>query len=161
MEESGKYCRNKYIEAILLKEGNAVFKELTEVFRTVYTLARTRRIEHEKTAPKSFKVGDNIEKRLESYRNPDKSSPRYKLDEYLKSLDFETIKTLQTLMYLGRDKPYKDLVNGEARYLEYRKYFDKRGWGDKDLVSRQIAGKIPLDKYLFEGFKIIGISIYE
>lgn len=137
-----------------------MFENLIDVFREVYNLAAIRRKDCDKNGPKSLSISDDTEKRFEEYLHPNKNTPRFKLEAYLSSLDFETIKVIQTIMYLGRDKDYKNIVNPEERYKRERESLDQgKGWASKEIEIDQIVGKVPLDKYLSDGFKILEIKI--
>lgn len=79
-----------------------------------------------------------------------------KLENYLESLDYETIKVIQTIMYLGRDEQYDKNLIGIERYKDYRKYMDDQiGWKTQYLEVQQIMEKLPLAKYLENGLEII------
>lgn len=82
-----------------------------------------------------------------------------KLEDYLDGLDFETIKTIQTIMYLGMDEDYNEEDVPEQRYLKLRQYLDEQGWNKKHIEVRQITQKIHLDEYLINGLKILKIEI--
>jgi len=80
------------------------------------------------------------------------------LREYLWNLDYEAIKVLQTIMYIGRDDFFKK--DGTYSYSEARAYFDKDGWqDDKTIEANQICEKSPLASYLLEGCKKIGFEL--
>ncbi|EIV99913.1 DUF3775 domain-containing protein [Thermoanaerobacter siderophilus] len=49
----------------------------------------------------------------------DESDKEKKLRDFLNNLDFETIKTIQTIMYLGRDKDYKKGESPVERYINH------------------------------------------
>lgn len=126
-----------------------------EVLKKVYNLAYERRIEYKKNGTEDITIGKNSRNILEAIRNPAED----KLIKYLNELDFETIKMIQTVMYLGRDNEYSDLSNGEQRYLKLREDFDKKGWKTKDIEISQIKQKVPLDKYLKKGLSILGVEV--
>ena len=76
--------------------------------------------------------------------------------DYLTSLDFEAIQELQVLMYIGRDKPYKEISDGMQRFNEYFSEFNANGWKDQTIEINTLVGKTPLPDYLLEGKKILG-----
>lgn len=80
------------------------------------------------------------------------------LESVLDSLDFEAIKILQVIMYLGRDEDYDPKQPPEEIYKDYRSYFDKRGWNTKAIETGQMTEKVPLGSYLENGFSILGIT---
>lgn len=72
------------------------------------------------------------------------------LDDYLESLEYDDIKDLQTLMYLGRED--------ENNFVEMRRSLDLRGWNrDKRIEAYQMVEKLPLDEYLTTGIEIYGM----
>ncbi|MFL0197637.1 PIN-like domain-containing protein [Clostridium sp. WILCCON 0269] len=83
------------------------------------------------------------------------------LRDYLHELDFETIKIIQTIMYLGRDGDYNEEDRVDERYSKFRQDLDELGWSKKDIEINQMVNKIPLDKYLIKGLKILGIEFEE
>lgn len=101
--------------------------------------------------------------------------------KYLCSLDIETIKVIQTTMYLGRDympedehepdgeeeESFSEGVTSSLQVKNPEKFFDEwmsssagvSGFVDKDVEIDQIDQKLPLDKYLERAFLILGIRI--
>ena len=130
-----------------------IFEEYSTILNDVIELAKERRMYDEKYGLKSGSLVELMEfeeteegKKLKQY---DKD-----LDEYLQGLDFEAIKIIQTIMYLGRDNDYPNLCP-EQRYKRIREEFDKSGWKSKSIEISQIAEKLPLDKYLKAGIDIL------
>ena len=92
---------------------------------------------------------------------------REDLVEYMKMLDFETIKELKILMYVGRDyymaytiegfRPeyYRDNITGLEIYSMEKKGLDDLGWGDKSKEINQMVSKAPLGEYLERGLEIL------
>ena len=80
---------------------------------------------------------------------------------YMYSLDYENIKVLQTIMYIGRgDFDPEDGDDFEDYYDFARKHFDAQGWQkDKAIEVRQMFEKLPLAEYLSDGCKKIGLSL--
>lgn len=76
------------------------------------------------------------------------------LNCYLSEFDYELIKDLQALMYLGRDKDFYDEPEGLKRFDLTRK--DLFWNNDKNIEVQQMVEKLPLDKYLVAGKEIIG-----
>lgn len=78
------------------------------------------------------------------------------LERFLNNQDFDTIKFIQAVMYIGRDKILetdsdpKIILENELDRLEFTK--------DKSIEIGQILQKCPLDIYLKKGFKILGID---
>lgn len=119
-----------------------MFNDLEEMFRKVITLARLRRINHERFGVPVHDVDEN------------------NLERYLRRLNFEQIKILQCIMYLGRDEDYYETETPEERYGKFRAAMDRRGWNDdKDIEMYQMLEKEPLDEYLENGLKILKIDL--
>lgn len=99
-------------------------------------------------------IADLIKKndtRWENYRK--------EFDTYLNSLDFEVVKIIQTIMYLGRDEGYDKNDSVKEIYRKRREYFDD-GWNTQEIEVNQILGKGPsLYGYLLNGLKILKIDI--
>lgn len=72
-------------------------------------------------------------------------------------LDFETIKVLQVIMYLGRDREYDKQDTPEEIYRKDREYFDSQGWNTQSIETNQMIGKVPFDQYLEIGLEILQI----
>lgn len=132
--------------------------ELKDVFRKVIELSEKRKKamtdSREDYELRVTDIDNLIEKAMvesEEDRN---------LREYLESLDYETIKTLQIVMYLGRDQNYNENDTPEELFRKMREHFDELGWHeDKELEINQMIEKAPLDKYLKDGLRILKITI--
>ena len=133
-----------------------MFENLKEVLNKVYVLANERRIEEESTYVDGIKV-DNLDSL--DIENLGYSKKEQELFNFLNSLDFERVKIIQTIMYIGRDHDYDKTDSYEARYEDYRKSLDSNGWNDKEIEVSQIVQKVPLDIYLKDGFDILGINL--
>lgn len=81
------------------------------------------------------------------------------LEEYLLGLDFEIVKVVQTIMYIGRDRDYPENSTAEEIYHYNRVGLDNQRWSTKDIEVSQIVSKAPLYDYLRTGFRILEISI--
>lgn len=95
------------------------------------------------------KYSDTVE-----YKNCQES--RKALENYLDSLNYDVIKELQVLMYLGRDDAYADELIGMNRFQKYCAEFDCKGWNSKEIEINMIIEKLPLADYLIKGKEIIG-----
>lgn len=81
------------------------------------------------------------------------------LYDFLNTLDYEVIKTLQVIMYIGRDASCME-DDGTYDYEKTRKSFDEQGWNpDKSIEVNQMVEKVHLAEYLKEGFKKLNIAI--
>lgn len=110
------------------------------------------------------KINDVIQladKRRKFYEaNPDSNynSLDTDIENYLKSLTFDEIKSLQSIMYLGRDKDYDRSQSPQEIYNAQYDYFDKAlGWNTKELEINQMVEKLPLDQYLADAKIILGL----
>jgi hypothetical protein len=80
------------------------------------------------------------------------------LETYLNNLSFDEVKSLQAIMYLGRDKDYDSGLSPQKIYDSQFEYFDKTlGWNKKDLEVNQMIEKMPLADYLLEGKRILAL----
>lgn len=131
-----------------------MFNELNIIFKILFELAQKRRKIEEKYGWK----GD-----IKTYLDFNKTKngilvnqATEELKNFLNALDFEVVKTIQTIMYLGRDKDYENDIPID-RFKKVKKGLI---WNNqKSIEVNQIVSKLPLDKYLEEGFKILGIKI--
>lgn len=143
------------------KGGKIMFEELNGVFTDVIRLARDHRVYYEKYGMKSVTTTpDGLRERKEfenSSEGKELSRREKELDAYLSGLDFEVIKTLQVIMYLGITRDYDEQDNPEEIYYKEREAADSQGWDPKDLEIYQMTGKLTLDQDLQNGLRILGI----
>lgn len=79
------------------------------------------------------------------------SGKEKELFDYISSLDYEEIKTIQTIMYIGRDGSCAE-EDGTYDYFKTLKAYGCKGWNeDKDIETMQMVEKIPLADYLRKG----------
>ncbi len=81
--------------------------------------------------------------------------------DYLMNVDFDTVKIIQTVMYIGRDYngngtvPVEPVDDGDNLIDTWmRKDSD---WKFQSIEVSQIAEKMPLGEYLTRAFTILGI----
>ncbi|MDF2472773.1 MAG: hypothetical protein K0R21_555 [Anaerocolumna sp.] len=80
------------------------------------------------------------------------------LFDYCQTLEYETIKILQTIMCLGRDKDHCHVLGHHEIYEKARNYKDNViGWRTKELDIYQIIEKELLHQYLRDGLAILGL----
>lgn len=130
-----------------------MFNDKKEILKKVYELARDRHIQYNLNNKKEGIID------LMSIEDIEWSEEEKALDSYLNTLDFEDVKMIQTIMYLGRDKDYNRSSMPEEIYRENREYMDNLGWTEKYIEVNQIVEKLPLDKYLENGLKILNIKL--
>lgn len=141
-----------------------MFNEFTDIFKDVYLLANKRREDYERYGLSEISMNESGMKKYEEYQQSDNKrivdASEQELERYLLSLDFELIKIIQSIMYLGRDEDYYLEDSSEQRYLKKRQALELgMGWNTIKVEINQMVEKVPFDKYLLNGFKILGIQI--
>lgn len=139
-----------------------IFSEKLSIVNEVIRLAKKKRLEYEKEseATSGQSISDALRQVEESIKADTFSEERLNEDAlqyYLLSLDFEFIKHLQALMYLGRDRDYEEEESYEARYAAVYDSLNKDSWNTKEIEVSQMTQKMPLDLYLTQGLEIVGI----
>lgn len=130
-----------------------MLNDLMNVFSKVLDLAEKRRL----SEPNEDVIINFSDIELDDLAE---SEEEHNLRTYIESLDYETIKTLMIIMYLGRDRDYNRNDPPEKILHEQRKYFDLLGWsGEKEIEVDQMVGKLPLGEYLRTGLSILNINI--
>ena len=81
------------------------------------------------------------------------------LTEILMNLELDEVMALQTIMYLGRDKDYNSNLTSDEIFLDYKNYIESLGIKTKELEVRQMVEKMPLGKYITDGYAILGIIL--
>ncbi|HEF5706433.1 DUF3775 domain-containing protein [Bacillus thuringiensis] len=137
-----------------------MLEELNGVFKDVIKLARDRRVYYEQNVP------EGVVYTLQEISAFHKSSEGQKLEEkkqvlkkYLEELDFDTVKIIQSIMYLGRDRDHDKQDTPEEIFRKLREDFDALGWHSKSIEINKIVEKAPLDEYLEDGLKILQINL--
>ena len=79
------------------------------------------------------------------------------LENYLRTLELENIKFVQTIMYLGRDAQYSGTTENEI----YESVYNSLSWtNDPEVEINQICEKIGvLREYIKNGLNILKISL--
>ncbi|GAB3797305.1 hypothetical protein [Virgibacillus kimchii] len=132
-----------------------LLNEYKDVFKEVVRLAKKRRLDHVPVSTSSFE-----KKSFAYYWVKKDDDDKENLKNFLNALDFETIKVLQTLMYLGRDKDFHDNLSRREIYRRERNYFDNEvGWKTKEIEINQMVEKLPLDEYLEDAFEVLKIEL--
>ncbi|MFJ6411921.1 hypothetical protein ACIQLG_03910 [Terribacillus saccharophilus] len=122
-----------------------------KLFREVFLLAKVKRNKQQ--------YEDLTESALNVFQRADNSLIKSPLEEYLTNLDLEELKVIKTVMYIGRDRDYRDNESFQERYDYMWNYLNRKGWGTKELEVEILCGKTPLDDYLEEGCQILGFRI--
>ncbi len=115
---------------------------------------RLYRIYSDKFFPNGYTLGSDLFEDSPEYQAHHEAET--KLINYISELDYETIKDLQCLMYLGRDNDFTR-YKGIERLIKYRESKDRDGWNSDKLVEVwQMTDKVPLGDYLIKGKEYIG-----
>lgn len=136
------------------------YKEYIPFLYKVKNIAEQRNTEYNTKHPDGESVSlsstnsiNDFIKRVYEERDPVK--------DYLMNVDFDTVKIIQTVMYIGRDYngngtvPVEPVDNGDNLIDTWmRKDSD---WKSQSIEVSQIAEKMPLGEYLTRVFTILGI----
>ena len=126
-----------------------MYKNLIDVAKRIVAIANTRE--------------QNQQEGFFSLSNPNLSDYDVtydnKLTEILMNLELDEVMALQTIMYLGRDKDYNSNLTSDEIFLDYKKYIESLGIKTKELEVRQMVEKMPLGKYITDGYAILGIIL--
>ncbi len=154
---------------------------------TVYKLAQDESDNHKKTRITRGKTEGNVvgifDIKLDENVNLRRRSD---LLNYMNGLDMDTIKVIQTVMYIGRDYRYPSHLdeewdaiyeplseepdfhtsekkmtvdNPDEIFLAWMDYLEmEKEWNDKDIEIDQIYQKAPLAEYLHRAFDILGLK---
>ena len=129
--------------------GIIMYKNLIDVAKRIVAIANTR----EQNQQEGFFSLSNLN--LSDY------DVTYvnQLTEILMNLELDEVMALQTIMYLGRDKDYNSNLTSDEIFLDYKKYIESLGIKTKELEVRQMVEKMPLGKYITDGYAILGIIL--
>lgn len=95
------------------------------------------------------KFGNNT---THNNRPTGKASSAQMLQEWLNKQPFETVKVLQTLLYIGRDEDLRNGTTAQGVYTNQRTLLDKNGWNTLDVEVRQITGKTDAVQQIIRGY---------
>ncbi|NYB73868.1 DUF3775 domain-containing protein [Sedimentibacter hydroxybenzoicus DSM 7310] len=131
----------------MFEEYNEMFRKVIELAEAYYKAECTKET-YESTI--DFDALEDLKKDIEEKA----------LEDYLDKLDYEVIKVLQTIMYIGRDGIDEKDISPQQIYERAREYFDSRGWHEDKMIEIYLmTEKFPLVNYLKDGFKLLKISI--
>ena len=126
-----------------------MYKNLIDVAKRIVAIANTRE--------------QNQQEGFFSLSNPNLSDYDVTYDnqltEILMNLELDEVMALQTIMYLGRDKDYNSNLTSDEIFLDYKKNIESLGIKTKELEVRQMVEKMPLGKYITNGYAILGIIL--
>ena len=126
-----------------------MYKNLIDVAKRIVAIANTR----EQNQQEGFFSLSNLN--LSDYD----VTYDNQLTEILMNLELDEVMALQTRMYLGRDKDYNSNLTSDEIFLDYKKYIESLGIKTKELEVRQMVEKMPLGKYITDGYAILGIIL--
>lgn len=152
------HVKSTYINKGEIKMLNSLFNDKKQIFRDTIRLAENWRNAYDIS---TFEGGSISEiHAFEATAEGQKINAfAIELDDYLQSLDFDEVKMLQTIMYLGRDKDYDKSLPPHLIYENEFNYFEKNGWVNKEVEINQMTEKIPLADYLKSGLDILKVTI--
>lgn len=137
-----------------MKEEYFIFEHYEHVFLNVLFLANKR----SKVANSEDKSGSVLDSHDMIQKNQFIKVSR-EIFDYCQTLEYETIKVLQTIMCIGRDKDHNHLLDKNEIYERARRYKDNIiGWRTKELDIYQIIEKELLHQYLRDGLAILGME---
>lgn len=134
-----------------------LFRDLKETFREVLRRSKEYGLICDKD-----KRGITILSDISSDENEEWRKYRIQFGEYLRSLEFDTFKIIQIIMYLGRNEDYDKDDSSIEIYKKLREHFDNDlGWNTQEIEVNQLLGKGgSLYGYLLNGFRILKIDVY-
>lgn len=105
-----------------------------------------------------IKLAESREKTYNSNNKSEFEKLDKSLENYLYNLTYDEVKSLQAIMYLGRDQDYDKNLSQQEIYNSQYEYFDKTiGWNSKELDINQMHEKLPLGAYLINAKEILGL----
>lgn len=137
----------------LLRKAFTMKKYNLEPYYTTFKIALYMAEERYKEYMASHKVCDT---NVDDLARKGKEKELY---DFLNSLDYEVIKALQVIMYIGRDSACIE-KDGTYNYEKSRERFDFQGWdNDKSIEVSQMVQKPQLNEYLKNGFEKLNIIL--
>ncbi|WP_252502693.1 DUF3775 domain-containing protein [Sporosarcina sp. Marseille-Q4943] len=137
---------------------NSLFIDKNQIFRDVIRLAETWKNAHDSSGFEGGSITEMLA--FEATSEGRKINElAIELDNYLQSLNYDDIKMLQTVMYLGRDQDYDGSLHPHLIYKNEFDYFEKHGWVSKEVEINQMTEKLPLADYLKSGLDILKVSL--
>lgn len=125
-----------------------------DVLIRVIELARNHRlsIEVEQGNRSDGDISEALKKMM------DENKEETALLDYLSSLDFDDIKMIQALMFLGRDQDFNDYESYSERLEKVYTSLEKHSEAEKTSKINYMIEKVRLDEFVMEGLKAVGIS---
>lgn len=127
-----------------------------EILNDLINLAKTRREYHDKYSLKSGSMKELME--YEKTENHQKVKEKKEaLENYLNTQDFEDVKIMQVVMYIGRDTEQSNVKPAAELFEDNYNAFDRNGWNKKSIEVSQMVQKVPLDEYLIKGKELLNL----
>lgn len=124
-----------------------MYKELAETAKKIAEIANKR----SENMRKGFFTFNDMVDFDEPYSD--------QITKILMDLSLDEVMSLQTIMYLGRDKDHNSKLSPDEIFLDYKKYIESLGVNTKKLEVEQMVGKSYLGKYIREGYEILDIAL--
>lgn len=139
----------------MVEQANIDLEDYIDVLRKIISLAEIR----DKAAEHEYGEDGVIESVVDlSDISIEEKEEDKALYEYLKSLQYDAIKVIQVIMYIGRGDFLDD--DGTSSFSEAWSFFEQQGWNvNKEVEAMQIYEKAPLAEYLRDGCKRLGLHI--
>lgn len=126
-----------------------MFLQNINVFEEVIKLAK------EITILKKSENGEEINKD-NLYEVRDKESD---LIKYLNEQDYEILKDIITVMYIGVDMDHDKEESPKMIFDLEKMFLSSQGWAQKEILIYTISCKSLLDEFLKDGLKVLNIEI--
>lgn len=124
-----------------------MYKNLVDVAKQIVEIANERELKQEHGF---FKIAVMDKKDYDDSK---------KLTEILMKLEYDEVMALQAIMYLGRDQDYNSKLTKDEIFQNQKKYIETCGKAAKEIEVQQMIQKIPLGRYITDGYKILGIEL--
>jgi hypothetical protein len=138
--------------------SSQLFNDKEQIFRDVIRLAEACKTAHDTSGFDGGSVKEIRE--FETTPSGQKiQAAEDALNNYMTNLNFDDVKMLQTVMYLGRDHDYDKSLSPLDIYNDHLEYLGRDGWNSKEIECNQMTEKIPLADYLKTGLEILNVAI--
>ena len=133
-----------------------MFKELKDIINKIISLSSELN-EISDSDTKSYSRNGIINLGEIPAPSYDYISKHNELSNFLYDLDYETIKQIETIMFIGREIPLDSEETPEQIYNNMRNEANELKWSNKEGEIEYIISKAPLADYLKKGMRILKI----
>ncbi|WP_033543913.1 hypothetical protein [Planococcus sp. CAU13] len=127
-----------------------------DLLSSLINLAETRQEYHDRYSLKSGSMKELMEyEKTENYQKVKEKKDA--LENSLNSQDFEDVKIMQVIMYIGRDTAQSNIKPASQLFEENYDYHEKSGWNKKSIEVSQMVQKVPLAEYLIKGKELLNL----